>query len=82
MTSPNSFLQSTAVGMTAFLLPPWARRARAAGTDPVLVSIFQRGAADGAQHRRPDRRSVLLLEPPERCRSSPAPSCRSTASSA
>ncbi len=41
------FLQSTAVGMTALIMPPWARRARAAGTDKVLVSIFQRGAADG-----------------------------------
>src|SRR4029077_10400701 len=29
------------------LLPPWTRKAAAAGTDPVLVSIFQRGAADG-----------------------------------
>ncbi len=43
----RQFLQSTAVGMTAFLLPPWARKARAVGTDPVLVSIFQRGACDG-----------------------------------
>ncbi len=44
----REFLRSTAaVGVTAFLLPPWARKAAAAGTDPVLVSIFQRGAADG-----------------------------------
>jgi uncharacterized protein (DUF1501 family) len=43
----RQFLQSTAVGMTAFLLPSWLRSARAAGTDPVLVTIFQRGAADG-----------------------------------
>jgi uncharacterized protein (DUF1501 family) len=44
----RDFLRSTAaVGVTAFLLPPWARKAAAAGTDPVLVSIFQRGAADG-----------------------------------
>jgi uncharacterized protein (DUF1501 family) len=43
----RQFLQSTAVGMTAFLLPRWLRPARAAGTDRVLVSIFQRGAADG-----------------------------------
>lgn len=43
----RGFLKSAAVGATAFLLPPWARKADAAGTDPVLVSIFQRGAADG-----------------------------------
>jgi uncharacterized protein (DUF1501 family) len=43
----RQFLQSAAVGMTAFLLPPWARKARAAGTEPVIVSIFQRGACDG-----------------------------------
>ena len=43
----RQFLQSTAVGMTAFMLPSWVRSARAAGTDPVLVTIFQRGAADG-----------------------------------
>jgi uncharacterized protein (DUF1501 family) len=43
----RQLLRSAAVGMTAFLLPPWARKARAAGTDPVLVSIFQRGACDG-----------------------------------
>jgi uncharacterized protein (DUF1501 family) len=47
MVTRRTFLRSAAVGMTALLLPPWARRARAAGTDPVLVSIFQRGAADG-----------------------------------
>src|SRR5262245_4705165 len=46
MLTRRSLLQSAAVGVTALLLPPWARRARAAGTDPVLVSIFQRGAAD------------------------------------
>jgi uncharacterized protein (DUF1501 family) len=43
----RQLLRSTAVGMTAFLLPRGSRSARAAGTDPVLVSIFQRGAADG-----------------------------------
>jgi uncharacterized protein (DUF1501 family) len=43
----RELLRSTAVGMTAFLLPRWLRPAHAAGTDPVLVSIFQRGAADG-----------------------------------
>lgn len=43
----RQLLHSTAVGMTAFLLPRWLRPANAAGTDPVLVSIFQRGAADG-----------------------------------
>jgi uncharacterized protein (DUF1501 family) len=43
----RQFLRSTAIGMTAFLVPRWTRTARAAGTDPVLVSIFQRGAADG-----------------------------------
>lgn len=43
----RQLLQSAAVGMTAFLLPPSLRSARAAGTDPVLVTIFQRGAADG-----------------------------------
>jgi len=43
----RQILQSAAVGTAAWLFPPWARQARAAGTDPVLVSIFQRGAADG-----------------------------------
>ena len=43
----RQLLQSAAVGMTAFLLPPWLRSARAAGSDPVLMTIFQRGAADG-----------------------------------
>ena len=43
----RQFLRSTAVGMTAYLLPRRLRPARAAGTDHVLVSIFQRGAADG-----------------------------------
>jgi uncharacterized protein (DUF1501 family) len=43
----RQFLHSTAVGMTAFLMPRWLRTASAAGTDRVLVSIFQRGAADG-----------------------------------
>jgi uncharacterized protein (DUF1501 family) len=43
----RQFIQSAAVGMTAYLMPRWARTARAAGTEPVLVSIFQRGAADG-----------------------------------
>jgi uncharacterized protein (DUF1501 family) len=43
----RQFLRSTAVGMTAFVLPSWLRSARAAGADPVLVTIFQRGAADG-----------------------------------
>src|SRR5215813_1735737 len=43
----RQFLQSTAVGMTAFLLPRWMRYAQTNGTDPVLVTIFQRGAADG-----------------------------------
>jgi len=47
MLTRRAFLQSSAVALTAVVLPPWARRARAAGTDPVLVSIFQRGAADG-----------------------------------
>ena len=47
MVTRRTFLRSAAVGMTALMLPPWARRARAAGSDPVLVSIFQRGAADG-----------------------------------
>src|SRR5262249_38861307 len=47
MLTRRRLLDSTAVGMTAFLLPPWLRSARAAGTDPILVSIFQRGAADG-----------------------------------
>jgi uncharacterized protein (DUF1501 family) len=43
----RQLLQSTVVGMTAFMMPSWLRSARAAGTDPVLVTIFQRGAADG-----------------------------------
>lgn len=43
----RQLLQSAAVGMTAYFLPRWTRPAHAAGTDPVLVSIFQRGAADG-----------------------------------
>ena len=43
----RAFLHSAAVAMTALIVPPWARRARAAGSSPVLVSIFQRGAADG-----------------------------------
>ncbi|HXJ35012.1 MAG TPA: DUF1501 domain-containing protein [Candidatus Eisenbacteria bacterium] len=47
MLTRRQILQSAAVGMTAFLLPPWARKVRAAGTDPVIVSIFQRGACDG-----------------------------------
>ena len=40
MLTRRTLLQSAAVGMTALFLPPWARRARAAGTDPVLVSIL------------------------------------------
>jgi uncharacterized protein (DUF1501 family) len=43
----RQFIHSAAVGMTAYLMPRWARTARAAGTEPVLVTIFQRGAADG-----------------------------------
>ena len=43
----RQLLQSAAIGLTAFLLPPSLRRACAAGPDPVLVTIFQRGAADG-----------------------------------
>src|ERR1044072_7591957 len=43
----RQLLRSTAVTMTAFLLPRWLRPARAAGTDKVLLSIFQRDAADG-----------------------------------
>jgi uncharacterized protein (DUF1501 family) len=43
----RQFLQSAAVGMTALFLPPSLRSARGAGSDPVLVTIFQRGAADG-----------------------------------
>ena len=62
----RTLLQSAAVGMTALLLPPWARRARAAGHRPVLVSIFQRGAADALNTVIPTGDPVLLLEPPER----------------
>lgn len=47
MVTRRTVLKSAAVGMTAFFLPPWSRRARAATGDPVLVSIFQRGGADG-----------------------------------
>ena len=47
MITRRHFLHSTAIGMTAFMLPRWTRSAHAAGTDKVLVSIFQRGAADG-----------------------------------
>jgi len=43
----RSFLKGTGVALTAFALPgPLARMARAAGSDPVLVVLFQRGAAD------------------------------------
>lgn len=43
----RNLLKGAALGMTAWLLPRWTRTAHAAGTDPVLVAIFQRGAADG-----------------------------------
>src|SRR5262245_22996050 len=47
LTRRELLRSAVAVSATAFLLPPWARKAAAAGTDPVLVTIFQRGAADG-----------------------------------
>ena len=59
----RQFLQSAAVGMTAFLLPRWLRPARAAGTDPVLVVDLPARRRRRAEHRRADRRPVLLLEP-------------------
>jgi uncharacterized protein (DUF1501 family) len=41
-------LKSGAVGLTAFVLPSAiGRRAHAAGSNPVLVAVYQRGAADG-----------------------------------
>jgi uncharacterized protein (DUF1501 family) len=44
----RSVLKTGAIGLTAFLLPSAiGRRVHAAGSNPVLVSIFQRGAADG-----------------------------------
>lgn len=44
----RDFLKTTAAGMTAFFLPRGATRlAAAAATDPVLVALFLRGAADG-----------------------------------
>jgi uncharacterized protein (DUF1501 family) len=43
----RELLKTTALGMSAFFLPMGAaRRARAAGSDPVLVTIFLRGGAD------------------------------------
>jgi uncharacterized protein (DUF1501 family) len=44
----RDFLKSAAVGMTAFFLPRGTTRMAAASlTDPVLVALFLRGAADG-----------------------------------
>lgn len=46
--SRRSFLKTTAVTAGALLVPAaLASRARAAGGEPVLVVLFQRGAADG-----------------------------------
>ncbi len=41
------FLQGTGALATAFALPWLPRSARAAGVEPVLVVLYQRGAADG-----------------------------------
>lgn len=49
MWSRRQFLKATATGMGVLIVPPALLRAgsaRAAGTDPVLVTIFLRGAAD------------------------------------
>lgn len=44
----RQFLKGAGAAVTAFLLPPGlARVARADGSDPVLVVIYLRGAADG-----------------------------------
>jgi uncharacterized protein (DUF1501 family) len=45
----RDMLKAGAVSMTALLMPGWIGRrvAHAAGTNPVLVAIYQRGAADG-----------------------------------
>jgi uncharacterized protein (DUF1501 family) len=50
MISRRHFLKAASVGFGALVVPQvlWrARTARAAGTDPVLISIFLRGGADG-----------------------------------
>jgi len=47
--SRREILKAGAVSMSALLVPDWIGRrvAHAAGTNPVLVAIYQRGAADG-----------------------------------
>ncbi len=46
--SRRDFLKTAAVGASALVLPAGlASRASAAGGEPVLVTVFQRGAADG-----------------------------------
>jgi uncharacterized protein (DUF1501 family) len=43
----RDFLRTTALGLSAFFLPLGApHRARAAGTEPVVVALFLRGGAD------------------------------------
>lgn len=46
--SRRDFLKGSGAALTAFLVPTVLPRfARAAGTEPVLVVVYQRGAADG-----------------------------------
>lgn len=45
----RDLLRAAAVGATAFLVPGAARHAHAATGEPVLVTLFLRGAADGLQ---------------------------------
>ncbi len=48
MLTRRDFIKSAAAGMSVFLLPRGTTRIAAASlTDPVLVALFQRGAADG-----------------------------------
>jgi uncharacterized protein (DUF1501 family) len=47
MVTRRTFLKTSMVGLTAFLLPHRVRRAAASAHTPVLVALYLRGGADG-----------------------------------
>jgi uncharacterized protein (DUF1501 family) len=71
--SRREFLRGAGTSLVALAVPSaWARPGRAAGTEPVVVSIFLRGAADGLSlvvpHGDPDYaalRPTIQLSPGE-----------------